>query len=184
MNRTTSIASMSTGMVIMMLLVSCSPPTPSADTQAERGVTTFGADRYQSFIKNWDAGMDPVLYAVIQSTQQWEAVFHPAPVMGGNREFGPEAGLFDSSNILVVARVTPGGADKEAFQYQQLDREGELLILDYSFTQPEGEEGYSVKKFLGVVVPKGEYTYVRFLENGPQIGELDIGNGEWRIPQL
>ncbi|MCK5595435.1 hypothetical protein KAI19_04590, partial [bacterium] len=61
--------------------------------------------KYQSFVKNWDSKKHQVLYALISSPDEWNAVFHPAPIMGVNRPFCPDKKLYDKEQILVVSRV-------------------------------------------------------------------------------
>jgi hypothetical protein len=68
---------------------------------------TFGTGVFRSFVKSWDDTKHPVLYALIRNTIEWDAMFHPAPVMGHYRPFGPERTVFQKEQILLVAKVTP-----------------------------------------------------------------------------
>lgn len=57
---------------------------------------------YQSFVANWTPRSTP-LCAAMQSQADWDAIFHPAPVLGTNRPFGPPSELWSGAGVLMVA---------------------------------------------------------------------------------
>lgn len=140
----------------------------------------MGADEYQSFIGNWDEKATPVLCALIRSPAEWDSVFHPAAVMRQKKPFGPEAKSYETEQLLVVARVmdAPKG---EPFAVEKLSSDGDVLTLNYSFTQPKSAS-YTVKEFLGLRIPKRDYAKLVVIENGKQVATLDLNNGQWSVP--
>ena len=140
---------------------------------------------YQSFIQNWDEQKNPVLYALIQTPEQWDAVFHPAPVMAQNQVFSPDPKVYAKESILIVARVIPApGSGKKVFKLEKIDIDGKVLTLHYQFNAPVEPASYTVKDFLGVFIPKGDYAQVIFIENGKPAGKLDIAQGQWSVPPM
>lgn len=153
---------------------------------AEQAVAhrTFATDEYQSFVGNWDEKAVPVLCALIRSPAEWESVFHPAAFGFGTakqkKPFAPEAKSFESEQLLVVARVmdAPTG---EAFKIEKLSADGDVLTLRYTFEKPPAAS-YTVKQFLGLRIPKRDYAKVVVIENGQQVGALDVKGGQWSVP--
>jgi len=148
---------------------------------------TFGTEEFQSFVKNWDDTKHPVLYALIRSPREWDLVFHPAPVMGKNRPFGPERTLYEKEQILLVARTMPmpaGGGLKEVFQAEAVAANGDQLVLRYRFRNAKQEASFTVKNYLGVVIPKRDCKEVVFVENGVPVGVLNVAKGQWSVPEM
>lgn len=155
-----------------------------AAEQKDLHYRTIGTGDYQSFIRNWDDGEHPVLYALIQSPAQWNMVFHPAPVMGKNRPFGPEKKEFEHECLLVTARVTSPSDKATAFRVDKVEWKNKELTLRYTFEKPAAAGSYSVKDYLGVWVPKSVLKKVVFIENGKRIGVLNVSRGQWRVPRV
>ena len=106
-------------MIVIVTALVC-PMSRAADNMGakpeERAVTykRMGIGDYQNFLKNWDEKKHAVLYALIQTPAQYDALFHPAPLMRDKRPFAPEAEIYTKEQILVVARVmvAPENMDK------------------------------------------------------------------------
>jgi hypothetical protein len=139
----------------------------------ERAVTykRIGIKDYQNFLKNWDEKKHAVLYALIQTPAQYDALFSPAPVMGAKRPFAPEAELYTKEQILVVGRVmvAPKNLD-QAFEIERVTERDEELALHYRFNEPKTAATYSVKNYLAIRIPRHDYKKVIFFENGNRLG--------------
>lgn len=158
-----------------------------AQSQEERDVpyTRIGGDEYQSFIGNWDQTKNPVLYALLQTSTQYAALFHPAPVMGKARPFGPSPSAFELKQILVVSRVTPASDDKDkVFEVERLTEKNGVLTLSYRFKEPRAGASYTVKNSLCLGIAKRAYGKVRFYEDGKLRGELNTAAGQWSVPAV
>jgi hypothetical protein len=138
---------------------------------------------YQNFIGNWDAQKDPVLYALIPTPGQYNALFHPAATMRSVRPFSPDVSLYAKEQILVVARVMlyPRNVDT-VFEVDRITERNEALALHYRFNKQEPDAKWQGKIYLAVRIPKQNYKKVRFFENGKQVGELNTGAGQWSVP--
>ena len=165
------------------LLWTAGAAEPKAEGKAVQ-YRTAGADDFQSFIKNWDDKKQPVLYALIQTPAQWNAIFHPAPVMGKNRSFGPDEKEFEKEQLLVIARVMFLPDTDKVFQVEKVSANAEELVLSYRFDEPKTPQSYTIKNYLGVWVPKRTFKKVIFIENGKRRGLLDLSKGQWSIPRM
>ena len=167
-------------LIVIVAALSCSK-------RKERAVTYQRMDigDYQNFIKNWDEKKHAVLYALIQTPAQYDALFQPAPVMGANRPFAPEAELYTKEQILIVARVTvaPENIDK-VFEVERVIERDQELALYYRFNEPKTNATFSVKNFLAVRISKHDYKQVIFFENGKQVGKLNTAEGQWSVPAM
>lgn len=162
-----------------------------ADEKPEKNIPyhTVGVGDFQSFVKNWNAGKHPVLYAFIQSSAQWNEIFHPAPVMGGERNlpFAPDDKQFEREQLLISARVMFPSKKmfskvQTIFQVEKVTMSDKELIFSYRFEEPKTHESFTVKSYIGVWVPKHNYQKVRFIENEKPIGTLELSKGQWRFP--
>lgn len=153
----------------------------------ERAVTyrRMGIVDYQNFLKNWDGKKHAVLYALIQTPAQYDALFHPAPVMGAKHPFAPEAELYTKEQILLVARVmvAPENMDR-VFDVERVTERDQQLALHYRFNEPKTNATFSVKNYLSVRIPRHDYKKVIFFENGKQVGELNTAEGQWSVPAM
>jgi hypothetical protein len=153
----------------------------------ERAVqyTRIGANEYQNFVVNWDEKKVPVLCALLRTPAQYGALFHAAPVMGGERPFAPPPNLFETEQILVVARVMAASEDMDkVFEVERVAENGTELILSYRFNEPKTPASYTVKNSLCLRIPKRDYTKVSFYENGKLAGKLNTAAGQWSVPAL
>ena len=86
-------------MIVIVTALVC-PMSRAADNMGtkpeERAVTNrrMGIGDYQNFLKSWDEKKHAVLYALIQTPAQYDALFHPAPLMRDKRPFAPEAEFY------------------------------------------------------------------------------------------
>jgi len=175
-------------MIVNALVFTTSNAADNMDSkQTERDVTykRMSVGDYQNFLKNWDDKKHVVLYALIQTSARYDALFHPAPVMGARRPFAPDAEVYAKEQILVVARVmvAPENMDK-VFEVERITEKGQELALYYHFNEPKTKATFSVKNYLAVRIPKRDYKKVIFVENGKQIGELDITKGQRSVPEM
>ena len=119
---------------------------------------------YQNFIMNWTPA-DAPLCAAMGSQADWDAIFSPAPIMGGNRPFRPPAELWRNAGVLMIARVINGGDTDHVFQVTGVHRDAEVIDVDFSF-HPPPEASFRIKWWLGVTVEKPLAPTVRFSEDG------------------
>ncbi len=178
------------GMIVALImlqipLVSGIDAAGNADKAKHVSYRILKSDEFQSFIKNWDDEKYPALYALIQTPAQWDAVFHPAPLMGQKLPFAPDAKLYEKEQIIIVAHVIPApDANLAVFNVRQVVTDNDVLVLYYRFNKPEKLASYTVKSHLAVVVPKYSYKRIVFIENGKQLGILDLSNGQWSVPAM
>ena len=173
--------------VFATLFLACVMVGGGRSLAAEQAVTytRIGSGEYQNFVMNWDTEKNPVLCALIQTPDQYNAVFHPAPSMGDKRPFAPGPELYEKEQILVVARVMTAikhGDEDKVFEVQRLVTNGEALELHYRFNEPTDKATWFVKNWLVLRIPKHEYKKVVLFENDKQLLELDLAKGQWSIP--
>jgi len=121
-----------------------------SETSAQSPYEVLDPAKYQCFVKNWDDKKNPVLYACIRSPAEWDKIFHPAPVMGSRKPFAPEPKVFETQDLLVVARVMPAldndKAGASVFRVQRVGVSGQDLELHYKYDSPKVEgKTYQVK---------------------------------------
>ena len=138
--------------------------------------------QYQSFIKNWDHKAHPVHVALIRNLEGWNTIFHPAPVMFGNRPFHPEKEVFSDSQFLLVARVV-WHAEGRALKAESLQARGNRLELRYTYVAPQ-EGSFTVKQGLCLRIPKDRFESVAVFENGTHVATLNLAKGQWSIPAV
>lgn len=171
------------------LLAACAPrASDSADTppsgaaQLIQFKTNRPAD-YQCFLGNWDDAAQPALLAQVRTAAQFATLFHPAPVMGGNKPFGPEDSVFKTEQLLVVGRSVDNADDiNKALEVVSVAAKEGVLTFSYRFTTSAQKSGATFGAWLGVRVHQGDYRKVVFLENGKLVGELNAAGGEWVLP--
>jgi hypothetical protein len=153
----------------------------------ERAVlyTRIGVGEYQNFVVNWDENKVPVLCALLGSPARYGSVFHAAPVMGNTRPFAPPPQVFETWQMLVVARVMPAPENMDAvFEVERVAESGTELILAYRYIEPGTKASHTVKNHLSLLIPKRAYTKVSVYENGKLAGELNTAAGQWCVPAL
>ncbi len=177
-------------MIVIVTALVC-PMSRAADNMGtkpeERAVTykRMGIGDYRNFLKNWDEKKHAVLYALIQTPAQYDALFHPVPLMGAKRPFAPETALYTKEQILLVARVTVAPEDMDrVFEVERVTERDQQLALYYRFNEPKTNATFSVKNYLAVRTPRHDYKKVTFFENGKQVGELKPAEGQWSVPAM
>jgi hypothetical protein len=178
-----------TGLMLVALALA-SPVSMAVERNSQQGAQAvtykrIGTGDYQNFLANWDEKKHPVLFALIQNPAQYAALFHPAPVMGGKRPFAPAADIYQTEQILVVARVmlAPESMEK-SFEVEQITENGQELTFTYRFLEAQSKATYSVKNFLAVSIPGKKYKKINIVENGNRIGVLDMDKGQWSVPAV
>jgi hypothetical protein len=140
-------------------------------------------DEYRNFIANWDDAAEPVLRALIRTPEEYDALFHPAPVSGNTKPYKPPSRLFDDEMILVVARVVDAPAEGEqVLAVESLSADGDTLELRCRFTPPRVPAAYRVKEMLALRIPRRPVKAVRIVVNGAALGELRPDEGRWAVP--
>jgi hypothetical protein len=174
------------GIIMIALMLSMSTFADSMGTKSkERSVPykKMSMHDYQNFIGNWDEQKDPVLYALISTPAQYNALFHPSATMRSVRPFSPDVSLYAKEQILVVARVmlNPGNVDT-VFEVDRITERNQELALHYRFNKQESDAKWQGKIYLAIRIPKHNYKKVLFFENGKQVGKLNIETGQWSVP--
>ena len=141
---------------------------------------------YQNSV-SWNDEKHAVLCALIQTSAQYGLLFHSTAVMHSNRPFAPDAELYKSEQILVVARVMAAPANgqlDEVFEVEKLVTGDGGLAFYYRFNKPEASETYFVRNCLALRIPRHDYNKVTFFENGEKVGELRPSEGQWSVPSM
>jgi len=141
--------------------------------------TVLSPDDYQSFVGNWKPDSAP-LCAAIDSAARWNAVLHPAAVMGAHKPFAPAPSFWASRMVLLLARVTPAGGEG-AFTAPSVAVAGRTLTVSYTFKPPPPASS-TIKWYLALAVPKTAPTSVVFQENGHTVCSLRPASGAWLSP--
>lgn len=145
------------------------------------GYAPLGPGDFQSFVKNWQPETRP-LCAAIQNERQWEAVMHPAPVMGPHKPFAPEASFWKGHAVLVLARVTNGGDAARVLRMGTVQRVGDFLNV-YTAFKSNPTASWTMKLWTGAAVAKPLPRTIRFIENGRIVCELHPSAGAWLLPK-
>lgn len=173
--------------LIVAALVCCISATANSmgAKPAETPVTyqEISMNDYQNFLINWDEKKYPQLFALIDTPEKYDRLFHPAAVMGNKRPFAPDKSLFTAEQILVVARVTaaPENAD-QVFAVEKISKKDQRLELHYRFQEPATGPTWSAKIYLALRIPRDNYQIVIFYENGKKVGQLHPATGQWSVP--
>jgi hypothetical protein len=133
---------------------------------------------FQSFVGNWDDKKHPVLYALIRNSDEWDAVFHPAPLMRDDRPFGPDEELYDKEQILIVSRVVKPSS---TLKVKEVSESKDELILSYDFATKNLKETFWIGQYFLVIIPKKDYKRIVFIENEKRIGALNTAKGQWSV---
>jgi hypothetical protein len=146
----------------------------------------------QNFPVNWDEQAAPRFYALIRTPQEYDQLFHPAPIARDPRLFHPEASLYEKSQILMVARVFASYPDPlkadGVFAVERVTTEARELTLRYRLKRPAsdidaGVDAARYKFFLTLQVPRANYQKVTIIEDGKLVGQLKPSDGLWTVPQ-
>jgi hypothetical protein len=174
------------GIISMALVFAISTVAGDTDTTPKERPVPYekmSMRHYRNFLGNWDEKKDPVLYALISTPAQYNALFHPAAVMRSASPFFPEASLYIKERILVVARVMayPGDVNT-VLEVDRIIERNQELALYYRFDEQLPDAKWQGKVYLAIRIPKHEYKKVFFFENGKQVGVLNTAAGQWSVP--
>ena len=162
-------------LAVLLALAAASAPAFAAPVSS----TVLSPDAYQSFVGNWTPASAP-LCAVIDSSTRWNAVLHPAAVMGAGKPFAPPPSFWTSHMVLLLARVIPAGGEG-AFTAPSVAGHGRTLTVSYTFTAPAPASS-TIGWYLALAVAKSAPTSVVFEENGHTVCSLSPARGAWRSP--
>lgn len=152
-------------------------PTPSEKVVPHQRIPV---GEYQNFIGNWDEKNDPVLCALIHSSEQYGAVFQAAAVMHGKKAYAPDKELYDKEQIILVAKVMTAPADMDnAFEDVAVVDLGDTLKVSYKMSDAKSGATFTVKNFMALRIPKKGYKRVLFFEAGKQVADLKPSEGTW-----
>lgn len=151
---------------------------PACGFAAEVTYRLLDPGAYQSFVMNWTPADTPLCVAMA-SQADWDAVFHPAPIMGGYKPFRPPAEFWGNTGVLMMARVINGGDTAHVFQVTGVHRDGDAIDVDFSF-HPPPEASFQIKWWLGVAVEKPLAPTARFSEDGRLVCTAQPGAGARR----
>ena len=144
--------------------------------------------QYQNCLNNWDDKKHPILFALVQSKSQYDALFHPAPVLGDRKPFAPDPTVYKDHLFLVLGRTCTFSDVSQLdrfFTVRKVTSRGSTLTLSYSFRSPHiaPRDAATFKTFLVLQIPRAAYRTVNFIENGKSIGRLKPMNGLWSVPE-
>ena len=147
----------------------------------------FGSDAFQVFLRNdaykvmWtgELGGRTLQLGRIRSLDDWDGVFGPAAVMGANKPFAPDATLFENREILVVAHVVPSVPHQNTFQITSATAQDGVLVVGYTFGVSAAHNDATFGDVRGIVIPRGDYSRIRFVENGEYAASICLAE-----PQL
>ena len=176
------------GMIVFLTVLVCSMSmtADSVGTKSKEQPVQYkkmSMHDYRNFLENWDEQKYPVLYALISTPAQYNALFHPAATMRSVRPFFPDASLYAGEQILVVARVmlNPRNMDT-VFEVDRITEWNQELALHYRFNEQESDAKWQGNIYLAIRIPKHNYKQVLFFENGKQVGQLNLAAGQWSVP--
>lgn len=147
---------------ILALSLAIAAATPGR-TQ-EPPYSLLDPNSFQSFVANWTPETLPRC-AVMQSQADWDKVMHPAPVVGGSKQFAPPPDMWAHDAVLMIARVIPAGETASVFKLAGVRHADGRLDVDYAFAPPPGSS-FTIKWWLGVKIAKPLPAVIRFVENG------------------
>lgn len=142
-------------------------------------------DAYQNFLVNWETSEQKVLCGVISSSEQYDTLFHAAAIMGGKKPYAPPQETYDKEQIVVIGRILdspPPGA--KVFQVDEVTENDGELIIKYRFKDPMSKASFSAKSWLALKIPKSDLKSATFIENGEVVGELDLQDGKFSLPEI
>lgn len=164
---------------LVIVLTSACAATPGAAGQAASPTPdpsalpfeTFRETAFSSFVKNT---YPDFLLAAIRSGQEWRAVFGFAALNGGSQVFEPSPALYKDRMILLVRHVAPAVANDSTFKVESVSHEGDHLTVRYQYTEPSPASSAQYTAYVGITIPSADYADATFIENGKEVGKLDI----------
>lgn len=121
------------------------------------------------FVSNKFEAEAPVSFVVIQDQASFAKVFGVAMVMGDKSHRLPPAAFAEK---LVVAAIHRGKA-MVTYQVKSVAVEAQTLVVRYTTkSKPDDNAGFACPLILSL--DKGEFTTVRFVENGKDIKHVTL----------
>ena len=167
--------------LVVGLLAGCASASTSGNPVAyeRENLGTF-----RNFVGNWGDAKHTVRYAVIRTPEDYDRIYHPAPIMWDDKPYRPKPEFFRKSQILLVCRLV-NDLDEKQFVTERVEEAGSELTVYYRYSGPtRAPRGNAAmfKQDFALYVPKKEYTRVRFIENGALLGVLELAAGQWTVP--
>lgn len=153
--------------------------SPSGNVQKKWHCEQIGfADYpYQSFLKNWDDAAYPLFYALITSDEAYGQYFAPAAVMGNTKPYKPEPGFYQTSSLLVVARLTkPAATGRSIFSLVKCVKNNGVITLCYKLGSPNQNATFTLKDGLVIRFDKAPVRKIVIYENSRKVGEINPGH--------
>lgn len=127
---------------------------------------------YQSFVKNWDDANEPVRCKLITSVTDFEMYFGAAATMGNTKPFTPSDSDFEQYQYVLVSKVVTPPENGFSFTVDSVTYENKVLKVNYSFTKPSKDAGYTVKDGFLLQVPRVEISDIIVYENDTEVGRI------------
>lgn len=141
------------------------------------------SSQYANFPANWSANRVYRL-GLLRSAQEYDQVFHAAAVAGNRLPYAPDPKIYENEMILVISRVTTarGNLDR-AIEIDRIVAKGKTLEVTFAFREGPKNASYSVKVTGAARIPKQEVERVVFFEGKKPVGELQMDQGQWLVPE-
>jgi hypothetical protein len=139
----------------------------AATFQTQKDVSYTNVKGY-SFVGQDDM---PVMYYAISSQKEWEKLFQPC---SGHHQL--EVTPIDWKNQMVIALVKNGNEYWVMKPQKAYLDEGELLF-EYQAHQNDKNMSWKAAVPLIILVPRGNYKAIQFVENGAIIRKIENFNG-------
>ncbi len=139
----------------ILALLALAPAVPSAAQTVESHSPRFVATQssaYQSFIKNWSPDSTP-LCAILASSADWDAVLHPAGVMGAHKPYAPQVDFWRTHGMLIVARTVPGAASSIRLEKIAATKRSTGVVVTYKL-EGGADASFMTKVWLPIEVAK------------------------------
>jgi hypothetical protein len=134
----------------------------------------IGPRDFQVFVTHWSPPSEPLCVA-IRSAEEWTRIFHPAPVMGGNRPFAPPAGFWRDHIVLMIARSMPMGDVDDAIRVEGVNETAGRLQVQLGFHVVDSSA--TMNAWRGVVIGRPDRLfYVSFRAGSENVCTLETAS--------
>mgnify|MGYP005849525699 CR=1 FL=1 len=144
--------------IFIVALLACSftlKPQNNVPYQAVKGYNFVGEDQ--------DA---PTLFMVIRSEKEWSTYFKPLP-----GHYVKEVTTIDWNKYVALATVKYGN-EAWALQPKRVELDEGELYFEYEAKKTDASLSWKNATPLVVLVPKGNYKSIQYIENGSLIRKL------------
>jgi hypothetical protein len=153
----------------IIMVASLRPADAPKDSPLAPGV--LRTDTYSGyFVSNQFEPDAPESFVVISDQQQFDRVFGVAFVMGDKAHRLPKDAF---QSLLVVAAIKRGKATWE-YKVEGVTQKDGVVELRYTTTETKSDSATFACPLI-VSIPKGQYTAIRFVENGKPVKQVEIG---------